>query len=124
MAADRLFQGAQLCQDLMRDGLNVTAFGQGYASMAAPTRRILELISGGKLQHGNNPILRWMAGNAATESEARGKDYVLKFSKDKSSEKIDGIIAATMTVGVAMRDPGDVGNWYTPGSLNLMSEAN
>lgn len=107
IAGDRLFQGAQLLQDLLRDGMNVLAFGQGYASMAAPTRRFLELVSAGKLRHGNNPILRWMAGNAAAEAEHAGADAPLKFSKRKSKEKIDGIIAATMAVGIAMTNPSE-----------------
>jgi phage terminase large subunit-like protein len=98
IAADRLFQGAQLCQDLIRDGLNVLAFGQGFMSMAAPTRRFLELVSAGKLRHGNNPVLRWMASNAATESDGE----ILKFSKRKSNEKIDCVIAGTMALGISM----------------------
>lgn len=96
IAADRVFQGAQICQDLIRDGMNVVAFGQGYISMAAPTRRFLELVHAGKLRHGNNPVLKWMAGNAASESDGE----ILKFSKKKSHEKIDGIIAGTMALGL------------------------
>ncbi len=105
IAADRLFQGMQLVQDLLRDGFEVIAFGQGYQSMAAPTRRFLELISAGKLRHGNNPILKWMAGNAASESQGKGDGEVLKFSKAKSNEKIDGIIAGTMALGLRMQEP-------------------
>jgi phage terminase large subunit-like protein len=102
LAADRLFQGAQLCQDLMRDGFNVLAFGQGYVSMAAPTRRFLELVAAGKIRHGNNPVLKWMAGNAATEEENGSSGPVLKFSKRKSNEKIDGIMASAMALGISM----------------------
>jgi phage terminase large subunit-like protein len=103
IAADRLFQGFQFCQDLIRDGFNVEAFGQGYVSMAAPTRRFLELVAAGKLRHGNNPVLRWMASNAATEQENAGNGDVLKFSKRKSPEKIDGIISTTMALGMRMK---------------------
>jgi phage terminase large subunit-like protein len=103
VAADRLFQGFQFCQDLIRDGFNVEAFGQGYVSMAAPTRRFLELVAAGKLRHGNNPVLRWMASNAATEQENAGNGDVLKFSKRKSPEKIDGIISTTMALGLRMK---------------------
>lgn len=121
IAGDRLFQGAQLLQDLTRDGMNVLAFGQGYVSMAAPTRRLLELVSAGKLRHGNNPILRWMAGNAAAESEHAGSDAPLKFSKKKSKEKIDGIIGATMAVGVAMasQEPTGTGKFYETNELEM-----
>ena len=102
IAADRLFQGAQLCQDLIRDGFHVKSFGQGYLTMAAPTRRFLELVAAGKLRHGNNPVLKWMASNAAAEQENAGNGDVLKFSKRKSPEKIDGIIATTMALGERM----------------------
>lgn len=119
IAADRLFQGAQICQDLMRDGFDVTAFGQGYVSMAAPTRRVLELISAGKIRHGNNPVMKWMASNAASEEEGSGHDVVMKFSKKKSTEKIDGIISMTMALGMMMLLPDDNVGVFKPGSLAL-----
>lgn len=102
IAADRLFQGAQLCQSLTERGMNVTAMGQGYVSMAAPTRRFLELLNEGKLSHGSNPVLRWMAGNTACESQNKSGE-ILKFSKAKSTEKIDGIIAIANALCVAMK---------------------
>jgi phage terminase large subunit-like protein len=102
LAVDRLFQGAQLCTQLQGDGLPVVAFGQGFFSMAAPTKRILELILQGLWDHGGNPVLKWQASNAATEEDAAGN---LKFSKSKSSEKIDGIVASTMSLGRAMLVP-------------------
>jgi phage terminase large subunit-like protein len=45
LAADRLFQGAQLCQDLADDGFEVVPFGMGYYSMAAPTQELERLIN-------------------------------------------------------------------------------
>lgn len=113
IAADRLFQGAQLCQDLIRDGHHVLAFGQGYQSMAAPTRRFLELVHAGKLRHGNNPVLKWMASNTASESDGE----ILKFSKKKSTERIDGIIGTAMALGVAMQEPEEY--VFVPGTLAL-----
>ncbi len=107
IGTDRLFQGVQLCQDLMRDGLNVTEHGQGYISMAAPTRRFLELVSEGLLRHGMNPIMRWMAGNASTESDTKSGENVLKFSRKKSTEKIDGIMATCMALSIDMSDQNE-----------------
>ena len=51
------------------------------------------------VRRGNNPVLRWMASNAATEMDGPGN---LKFSKKKSKERIDGITATTMSLGRAM----------------------
>ena len=99
IAVDRLFQGAQLCTQLAGDGHQVIAYGQGFFQMAAPTKRFLELVAAGGIEHGNNPVLRWMASNLATESDAPGN---LKPSKKRSAEKIDGIVATIMALGRAM----------------------
>jgi Phage terminase-like protein, large subunit len=64
--------------------------------MAAPVKSILELIVNGQVRHGNNPVLTWQASNAATQIDDAGN---LKWSKKKSSDKIDGLVAATMGLG-------------------------
>lgn len=99
LAVDRLFQGDQLIQNLMARGLNAFAFGQGFMSMAGPAKRFYELILAKKLRHGGNPVLRWMAANAAVEMDAAGN---IKPSKKKSTERIDGIVTGVMAVGRAM----------------------
>lgn len=68
-------------------------FGQGYASMNAPTKKLEELLLAGKLAHANHPVLRWMATNVSIETDAAGN---WKPSKKKSIERIDGIVALIM----------------------------
>lgn len=106
LAVDRVFQGAQLCTQLAGDGFEVIAFGQGFLSMAAPVKRFLELVAAAELDHGGNPVLTWMASNAATEDDPAGNQ---KFSKKKSTEKIDGIVAGVMPLGrwMATADGGE-----------------
>ena len=43
--------------------------------------------------HGANPILRWMASNVVVQTDPTG---AIKPDKDKSAEKIDGIVALVM----------------------------
>ena len=69
------------------------AFGQGYASMTWPTKKLEEVVLSGKLRHGGNPVLRWMAGNVSIEMDAADN---WKPSKKKSRERIDGIVALIM----------------------------
>lgn len=100
IAADRLFQGDQLCHELAdQDGFNVIAHGQGFLSMAAPTKRFEELVLAGAIRHGGNAVLRWHASNVSVELDAAGN---LKPSRKRSIEKIDGIVAAIMAVGRAV----------------------
>lgn len=110
IAVDRLLFGIQVCTDLRDAAFNVIAYGQGYASMAGPVRQMLDDIGAGHLHHGNDPVLRWMAGNASAElSKRKGAEghveEVLKFSKQASADKIDGLVATCMSLGLAMLNP-------------------
>lgn len=101
LAVDRLFQGAQLANELgEQDGMDVIAFGQGFLSMAAPTLEFETLIKSGRLEHGGNPVLSWMASNVSVKLDDAG---CMKPSKAKSTGKIDGIVSAIMAVGLASK---------------------
>jgi phage terminase large subunit-like protein len=80
-------------------GFDVLAFGQGFASMSAPTKDLLQLILEDKIRHNNNPVLNWNMGNAVAEIDAAGN---VKLSKKKSTEKIDGTISLIMGLARAM----------------------
>jgi len=69
------------------------AFGQGYASMNWPTKKLEEVVLSGRLAHGGHPVLRWMASNVSIEKDAADN---WKPSKKKSPERIDGIVALIM----------------------------
>ena len=77
----------------------VIPFGQGYGSMAAPTRDLMQLVQEGKLRHGKHPVLDWNMGNVVAETDAH---LNVKMSKKKSTEKIDGAIALVMGLARAM----------------------
>jgi phage terminase large subunit-like protein len=98
IAIDR-WNSTHLQTQLTGDGFTVVPFGQGFASMSAPSKELEKLVVGGELSHNNNPVLRWMASNVAAETDAAAN---IKPSKKKSSEKIDGIVAAVMAIGRAM----------------------
>lgn len=88
-----------LVTDLESDGFEMVEFGQGYASMHAPTKRIMELALEGKLAHGGNPVLRWMALNVVLHMDPAGN---CKMDKSKSKEKIDGMVATAMGLARGM----------------------
>jgi phage terminase large subunit-like protein len=57
----------------------------------------------GKLKHPNNPVLTWNAANVVVKVDPAGN---IRPAKDRSSEKIDGIVALAMAVGRMMARPG------------------
>lgn len=101
IAIDR-WNATQLATQLEGDGFAMIAFGQGFASMAAPTKELEKRVLDDTLNHGNHAVLRWMASNITVEQDAAGN---LKPSKAKSTERIDGIVATIMALGrVAVSD--------------------
>lgn len=72
---------------------------QGIPTLGEPSKHFERLVFEGVLDHGGQPTLRWMAGNAVVHF-----DRNLNFMPDKkrSSEKIDGVVAVVMAVGLAM----------------------
>ena len=54
------------------------------------------MIVSRKLAQGGNPVTRWMAGNVAVAQDPAGD---LKPAKDKSTERIDGIVSLIMAIG-------------------------
>lgn len=114
LAMDRGFQGVHLGTRLLSHfGDRLVSFPQGLLSMAAPFRELQELVIQKRFHHGSNPVARWMASNTAAET----RGGLSKPSKEHSTEKIDGITAATMGLGVAMSQPVGDADWYTPGIL-------
>lgn len=92
IAIDR-WNATQLATQLEGDGFEMVAFGQGYASMSAPTNKLEEVVLSRKLAHPRHPVLRWMASNVSIETDAADN---WKPSKKKSVERIDGIVALIM----------------------------
>jgi phage terminase large subunit-like protein len=95
IAIDR-WNSTQLQTQLTDDGFTVEPFGQGYKDMSAPTKELGALVLSQRLRHGGNPVLRWMAGNVAVLQDAAGN---LKPAKDKSADRIDGVVAMIMALG-------------------------
>ena len=105
----------QLVTQLSGDGALMVPIGQGMASMTAPTKEWLARIAAGRVRHGGNPVLRWMAANLVVEQDAAGN---LKPSKAKSTERIDGMVAAIMALArltaphePPAREPAIIGLW-------------
>jgi phage terminase large subunit-like protein len=79
------------------------SFGQGFLSMSPPMKELEKLVLEGAIVHNDNPVLKWMASNVAVLQDPAGN---VKTNKDKSSEKIDGIVSAIMAIGLMTVDPG------------------
>lgn len=97
------YNATQLVLQLQDDGFLVVPVRQGFLSMTAPTKELEKIVVGQELNHLNNPVLRWMANNVMTKTDPAGN---LKPDKEKSIEKIDGVVALINGIDRMMRKPG------------------
>ena len=103
IAFDR-WGAVQMVQNLEGMGFTVVPFGQGFKDMSPPTKEFYKLLMEGKIIHGGNPVLRWMAGNVVVETDPAEN---IKPTKAKSPEKIDGIVASIMALDRCIRNAGE-----------------
>ena len=99
VAFDR-WGAAKLRADIENLGLTLVQFGQGFGSMSAPMKELERLIVDRQMRHGDHPVLAWMAENVVARVDPAGN---IKPDKEKSAEKIDGIVALIMGLDRAIR---------------------
>jgi phage terminase large subunit-like protein len=99
IAYDR-WNSSQLIKTLRDKGFNMKQFGQGYASMSGPSKEFEKLIAGRKIKHDQNPVMRWMVGNVAIDTDPAG-NIKPKKPDAKKSDKIDGIASTVMAIGAS-----------------------
>ena len=101
IAFDR-WGAAHIQSQLMQMGGDefMVQFGQGFASMSAPMKELEKMVLGHTLAHGNNPVLTWMADNLVAREDPAGN---IKPDKEKSTERIDGMVALIMALDRATR---------------------
>lgn len=91
------------------DKLPLVEHRQGFLSMS-PAMKAFEMAAyKGQLAHNGDPVLRWMIGNVAPETDAVEN---IKPSKKKSTGRIDAAVAAIMAAGLAIGgDRRKVSHW-------------
>ncbi len=94
-AYDR-WNASQTIIDLGNEGMEFSPFGQGFGSMSAPTKQFEALVLTQQIEHFANPVLRWMLASTVVKTDPAGN---IKPDKEKSAQKIDGIVAAIMALG-------------------------
>ncbi len=106
------WNATKLMTDLQRDGMDAALqieMRQGHRTLGEPTKTFEVKVFAGEIDHGGHPLLAWMAGHCAVEFD-RNLNYVP--AKKQSRDKIDGIVAAVMALGLAMAGEDDGADAY------------
>ncbi len=105
------YNAQQVVTQLMGDGFTMVPIRQGFLTLNAPTKRLIELMLTEQLAHGGNPVLRWMASNTILATDAAGN---IKPDKALSRAKIDGISATVTALARVIVTPEDAGDFISP----------
>ena len=107
IAYDR-WNASQLVAQLEADGMKMVPLGQGFQSMSAPMKEVERICLNKTFSHGGNPIARWNLSNVSASQDPAGN---IKPDKERSSERIDGIVAMIDAMARAMTQVTDGGQY-------------
>ncbi|WP_299821344.1 terminase TerL endonuclease subunit [uncultured Jannaschia sp.] len=82
----------------------IEPFGQGFRDMAPALDKMERLVAEARLRHGGNPVLQFCASNAVVEMDPAGNR---KLAKNKSSGRIDGLVALAMALAAVDREEAE-----------------
>jgi phage terminase large subunit-like protein len=115
------WNSSQLVTELVDAGVNMIPYRQGWASMSTPTKELEKMVLKKLVNHYKNPVLRWQLGNVAIQKDPAGN---IKIAKDKSKDKVDGMVATVMGLGAYLAAiataPKPVKSMYENPDLDLV----
>lgn len=77
-------------------------WGQGFKDMGPAVDTLETAILNRQLRHPNHPVLTWNVANAVIEMDPAGSR---KVSKSRYKERVDGLVALVMAIGLYSREP-------------------
>lgn len=92
----------QIALQLQADGLNMVELRQGMKTLSEPSKEFEKLVISSRIRHGGNPVMLWMVDNAVVRHDANDN---IAPDKRSASGKIDGVVAAIMSLARAIVDP-------------------
>lgn len=94
-----MWNGTQLANDLMDEGLPLVKVRQGFITMNPAMQEIKRRMLKRELRHDGNPVMRWCIDNLSVAIDPAGN---VKPDKAKSADKIDGVSALANAISEAL----------------------
>lgn len=92
------WNATQFSQEMTDLGVRMVEVRQGYKTMSEPSKELERLVVGLEHQHEGNPVSAFCAANVMLARDPAGN---IKPDKDKSRQKIDGIVAEIVAISAA-----------------------
>lgn len=105
-----------LIPQLVDAGFDCVPVGQSIRVMAPATKAFEQAVYRDELNHQGNPVARWMLSNCMVYTDPNGN---IKVNKEKSSGKVDGIIAAIIANAIYITEWESASVYDDPEYLDL-----
>lgn len=98
------WNAGEFAEKLVDDGMVAVPIRQGFQSLSAPMKQLMELVLDRRIRHANHPVLAWNAD--CVEARDDGNDNIRPVKPDRktSNKRVDGIVALIMCVDRATRN--------------------
>ena len=87
-----------LATSLGNAGAPMVEYRNTVQKISEPMKTLEALVQDGRIEHNGDPVMRWMMGNVVAKLDA--KDNIFP-RKERYENKIDGVVALIMAVGLA-----------------------
>lgn len=111
------WNAGKLEQELGEDGFTMIPVPQSVKALSPATKELLALVLSGRLDHGGNPVMRYMADNLVVEQDTNER---IRPTKAKSSGRIDGIVALIMALDRVVRHENEGPSVYEERGILLV----
>lgn len=107
----------QMANRLAADGAPLVEVPQNAKNLSEAMKEVEALVIAGKLHHGDNPVLNWMASNVCAKQLANENILPEKSSADN---KIDGMVALFTAVSRIIRAQASAASTYEDNDLLIL----
>lgn len=104
------WKAQEIINNLSAENFVMVPMFQRYSAMAGPTDAFEKAVYAGQINHGNNPVMRWMISCTEVKYDRQDNKMPMKPKRDQSRKRIDGTVASIMAFGRAVIT-GDEGNF-------------
>lgn len=116
------WNSSQIATDLQNDGAELVKVRQGFGTLSAPLKELQRLVLLGTpeepaIEHGGNPVMRWMVDNLAVAMDSQQN---VKPDKATAADKIDGISALVTAMSEALTAPAPKTSAYANSDLRAV----
>lgn len=96
------WQASQLALRMQAEGAPMYEYKNQTATFSEPMKQTQALVYSRRLHHNGDPVLAWMMSNVVAKLDNKDNIYP---KKERYENKIDGVVALIMAVGIATLIP-------------------